>query len=94
MELLKDLKVTIYLRLTFVESSKYDDANVFRNENFKYPIGKLGTDIEINFLHYKTEAEVKDKWERRNQRINWDNLFIACTDRAGMTNKLTTGFDE
>jgi uncharacterized protein (DUF1919 family) len=94
MELLKDLKTTINLPLTFVESSKYEGANAFRGENFKYPIGELGTDIEIHFLHYKTEAEAKDKWERRKQRINWDNLFIACTDRDGMTPELMTVFDE
>jgi uncharacterized protein (DUF1919 family) len=94
MELLKDLKTTISLPLTFVESSKYEDANVFRNENYKYPIGKLGTGIEIQFLHYKTEEEARDKWERRKQRINWDNLFIACTDRDGMTKQLMTAFDD
>jgi uncharacterized protein (DUF1919 family) len=93
-ELLKDLKTTINLPLTFVESSKYEDANVFRNENFKYPIGRLGTGIEIQFLHYKTEEDARDKWERRKQRINWDNLFIACTDRDGMTEQLMTAFDE
>jgi uncharacterized protein (DUF1919 family) len=94
MELLKDLKATIYLPLVFVESSKYEDANVFRNESYKYSIGKLGTDIEIHFLHYKTEAEAIDKWERRKQRINWDNLFIACTDRDGMTPELMSVFDD
>jgi uncharacterized protein (DUF1919 family) len=94
MELLKDLKTSISLPLTFVESSKYKDANLFRNENYKYPIGKLGTDIEIQFLHYKTEEEAKDKWGRRKQRINWDNLFIACTDRDGMTTELMQVFDD
>jgi uncharacterized protein (DUF1919 family) len=92
-ELLKDLKTTISLPLTFVEASKYEDANVFRNESYKYPIGKLGTDVEIHFLHYKTEAEAKDKWERRIQRIKWQNLFIACTDRDRMTQDLMQAFD-
>jgi uncharacterized protein (DUF1919 family) len=94
MELLKDLKTTTSLPLTFVETSNYEDANVFRSKNFKYPIGKLGNTIEIQFLHYKTEAEAKDKWERRKQRINWDKLFIACTDRDGMTKELMKAFDD
>jgi uncharacterized protein (DUF1919 family) len=94
MELLKDLKTTTSLPLTFVETSNYEDANVFRNKNYKYPIGKLGNTIEIQFLHYKTEAEAKDKWERRKQRINWDKLFIACTDRDGMTKELMKAFDD
>jgi uncharacterized protein (DUF1919 family) len=100
LELLQNLKTNSNLTLTFATISKYEDASTYRDENCNYPIGVLGDTIEIQFLHYKTEAEAEaeaeaeDKRERRNQRINWDNLFIACTDRDGMTKKLTTGFDE
>jgi uncharacterized protein (DUF1919 family) len=94
LELLKDLKTNINLALSFITASKYQEANIYRDKNYNYPIGVLGDAIEIHFLHYKTEAEAKDKWERRRQRINWDNLFIACTDRDGMTEQLMTAFDE
>lgn len=90
---LKNLKTNINLPLTFVETSKYEDANVFRRNEHSYPIGKLGDDIEIQFLHYKTKEEALEKWERRKQRINWDNLFVSCTDRDGMTQELMEEFD-
>jgi uncharacterized protein (DUF1919 family) len=96
LELLQNLKSNSNLTLTFATISKYQDANTYRDENCNYPIGVLGDTIEIQFSHYKAEAEAEaeDKRERRKQRINWDNLFIACTDRAGMTKKLMTVFDE
>lgn len=47
-----------------------------------YPIGKLD-DIEIHFMHYETCKEAKEAWERRKARINWDKIFVICTDRDG-----------
>ena len=44
-----------------------------------YPVGLL-EDVEIYFMHYKTEAEARQKWEERTQRINYNNLFIIMTD--------------
>jgi uncharacterized protein (DUF1919 family) len=44
-----------------------------------YPIGVLG-DIEIHFMHYKSEEEAQEKWSRRLRRINLDNLFVVFSD--------------
>lgn len=49
------------------------------------PIGRLG-DIEVVFLHYPTQKEAAEKWRRRAERINYDNLIFKfakmnfCTD--------------
>lgn len=32
--------------------------------------------IEIFFLHFHSEQEAREKWERRVQRINWNRLLI------------------
>ena len=32
-------------------------------------------------MHYKTEEEAAAKWYERCQRINWDKLYIICSDR-------------
>ena len=64
--------------------SKHHDMLVTRNQ-LPCPIGKLD-DVEIVFLHYKTEKDAIEKWERRKQRINWNNLYIkfsvmnCCTE--------------
>lgn len=61
------------------EDSKY--FNEFKNKvKHQYPIGKID-DIEIHFLHYKTEEEAVDKWKRRCERINWDKMIFKFSQR-------------
>lgn len=69
---------------------KYDI--VFINTNKPYPVGVL-KDITIQFVHYNSEEEVKDSWNRRKKRINWNNLFVICCDE-GLTDNDIIGFDE
>jgi uncharacterized protein (DUF1919 family) len=93
-EFLKDLQGFMNVTPEFISSSRYPEANLFRIENDPYPIGLLKNSVEIHFLHYKSDQEALEKWERRKQRINWDKLFIACTDRDRMTPELMKEFDE
>lgn len=41
--------------------------------------------IEIFFLHYHSEQEAREKWERRVQRINWNKLLVKFNDQNGCT---------
>lgn len=41
-------------------------------------------DVEVNFVHYHSDEEALDIWNRRKDRILWDNLFIIATDHDGM----------
>ena len=61
--------------------------------NPSYPIGVLGDDIEIHFLHYHSEQEAREKWERRVERINWDRLFISFSERDLCTPQHIAQFD-
>lgn len=70
-KLLENLEYYLNLELRFVKNSKYG--------NFKYPIGILD-DVEIHFLHYFSEEEAKEKWERRAKRINWSNILVKMND--------------
>jgi uncharacterized protein (DUF1919 family) len=69
-----------YLKL--LKNIKYyllDNELVFlRIEEFNFPIAVLG-DILIYFKGYKTAEEADEKWRRRLQRMNWDNLFVKMT---------------
>lgn len=73
---IKNLKYYINLELNFikVDESKYKKELMEKFE-VDVPIGILD-DIEIIFLHYKTEKEAYEKWNRRCKRINWNNLII------------------
>ena len=44
--------------------------------------GKLD-DLEIYFLHYHSNEEALNKWKDRNQRINFEKIFVIQTDRDG-----------
>lgn len=45
-----------------------------------FPVGKLN-DIEIYFMHYKTEEEAREKWQRRSERINWDKIIFKFSNQ-------------
>ena len=66
------------LEFISLEDSKY--RNYLKKLNYNSPIGKL-KDIEIMFLHYNTEEEAEEKWNRRKQRINWNNIIYKFSDQ-------------
>ena len=49
----------------------------------EYPIGILGGDIRIDFMHYHSCSEAKEAWNRRKARINYDRVLVLSTDRNG-----------
>ena len=50
-------------------------------------------DVEIVFLHYKTEAEAKEKWERRKMRVNYDDIIYKFSRMNLCTEEHLKGFD-
>ena len=54
------------------------------DEKVNWPVGKLG-DLRINFMHYGSFEEAKNKWDERKKRINWNKLFFMLTEREGCT---------
>lgn len=55
------------------------------HNGYLYPVGKIG-DVTIRFVHYKTWDEVVEKWSRRVQRINYDNLFFLLDEAVDSLN--------
>ena len=95
-----DLRRYLDIPLRFIDpsESKYYEILKERNQTDK-PVGLLD-DVEIVFLHYKSQEEALEKWNRRKARVNFDNIFIkmsrmdCCTenelrqfDRLQFTNK-------
>lgn len=72
-KLLENLEYYLSVPLTFTGQSKY-------LEELKYPVGLLD-DIEVHFMHYVSEQEAHEKWNRRLERMNWENLFVKACDR-------------
>lgn len=94
-EFLSDLKNNLKEKITFVEKSKYEIGNQrLANHKYKYPIGLLNGKIEINFLHYHSIAEAEDKWYRRSERVDFNNLIVFGSEMDLCTKKDIEAFDK
>ena len=69
--------------LRFVELKNSKKASRFQKDQ-GFPVGYL-YDIEIYFMHYKTEAEAREKWNRRKLRINKKCMIFKMSERDGAT---------
>lgn len=59
-----------------------------------YPIAELGNgDVKLHFVHYKTFEDAKEKWDRRKERIDYDNLYFIFNDRNGCSREDMIAFD-
>lgn len=75
-KLLENLEPNLKLPLVFKNESNYEEMQATK-AGANFPMAVLGnTNIEIHFLHYKTEAEAAEKWITRVSRMDWDNLYI------------------
>lgn len=58
-----------------------------------YPVGVVN-DCRIEFMHYHTFDEAKQKWILRSKRIEWNNLLLILVERDGCTYENLKEFDE
>ena len=99
LKFLSDLEGYLYGILTFIapEKSRWKDApQVSGDRRFgSYPVGHLSNGkntIEIFFLHYHSEQEAREKWERRCKRMNWERMLVKFNDQNGCTSKNVQDF--
>lgn len=92
LKLLKNLDYYLSQELTFSKKSKYEEINKKR-ETDPYPIGNLD-DVELALMHYKSEEEAKDKWDRRKKRMNLENIFVKACEQNGSSWEFLREFDE
>ena len=80
----KNLEYYISQNLNFIswEESKHHELY----PKMRFPVAKLD-DIEIYFMHYSTEEEAAEKWNRRVERLNTDMLIFKISEREDMTEK-------
>lgn len=79
------------LRFIPYKSSKHRNELLKRGQT-NVPIGILGDDVEIVFLHYSSEKEAYEKWTRRCERINYGNLIIKISEMNGCTHTILESF--
>lgn len=70
--------------ISFVNDLNYylnQDVEEVRDINQSFPVGRIKgdenhIDVNIEFQHYKTFKEGKNKWNERKVRINLNNIYI------------------
>lgn len=78
-----NLKHYLSLELEFIDvehSKYYDKVTDNQTKEITYPIARLG-DIEVFFMHYHSQQEATEKWERRKKRTNYDKLLFKMSER-------------
>ena len=69
------------------------DFEEIKDELVSYPIGLLGGEIKVNFLHYNSFEQAVEAWRRRAKRIHYDNIKVVLVERDGCTAKDLMDFD-
>lgn len=90
----KNLKHYLSIELEFIDSEKSKNIDYVKSTNMygEYPVARLD-DIEIYFMHYKTEKEAREKWERRVKRVDFDNLLVILFENETTTEEILREFD-
>lgn len=57
-----------------------------------FPIGIID-DVEVVFLHYRSDEEAIQKWEKRKKRINLSNLIVKFNDQNECSEQHLIEFD-
>lgn len=75
------------------DSVHYEDIIANHHPRFhNCPYARLG-DIELRFAHYKTPEDAMNHWNKRKQRVNYDNLIIKFSEHQGCTEEHLRAFD-
>ncbi len=78
LKFVSNMRRYLSMNLDFIsvkEANRYDECKGYISALGNYPIGRLG-DLNLHFLHYKSEEEAYNKWNRRKARINWNKLIV------------------
>ena len=89
-----NLRYYMSLDLKFIplEGSGHE-ATIRKSGKGCVPIGVLD-DIHIIFLHYKSEEEAYEKWNRRRERMNFDNIIIKFSNLGPASEEVLKKFSE
>ena len=92
LKLLEDLRGRLSHPPRPATESRYESVRAVYGTPAPYPIGILGDDVEVHFLHYATWEEALEKWTRRAARIRWDRLFVKFGDQNESSGELVRRF--
>ena len=93
LKLCTDYKRYFSKEIQFIACEQSKNYEIFKDSDRwgEYPIGKID-DIEIYFMHYKSEEEAREKWYRRVSRINEKNVIFLYSENEGCSQNFVKRF--
>ena len=76
--------------------SKWNSYFLEKKKDINCPIMQLkykDNVIEIFKLHYQTEKEAKEKWDRRKKRVNFENMIVKMSEQNNFSSKNLKDFE-
>lgn len=74
--LAENLEEAVAAPLTFRTSSRHANVRERHGHRPGFPVGYLGGEIELLFVHYASEAGARSTWERRRERMAFDDVLL------------------
>lgn len=93
LKFVKNLKYYMSVDLKFISASESKYSDELRNRNQLDRIIGVLDDVEIFFLHYHSEKEAYEKWNRRKARINWNKIVVKFSQMNDCYDKQLQQFD-
>lgn len=90
---LKNFDFYIKQPLTFIKTNKSKYYESLCENGYNNVIIGVLKDVEIVFLHYKTQEEARNKWEKRCKRLS-KNIIFKFNDQNDCTYEDLKEFDE
>lgn len=92
-KLVADFETYMAKELTFAPNSKYPDHPKARRRDTPCPIGLLG-DVELQFIHYASEDDAAEKWNKRKARMDHTKLYYILVVPKTCDQEIISQFTE
>lgn len=92
-KLLSNLKKYLESNLEIIPAEKSNHYQELKQkQQLNVPIGLLGEDVEVVFLHCLSSEEAIEKWNRRVKRVNYNNLIVKFSEMNGCSSEHLKAF--
>lgn len=95
-EFLENFSFALLEKLEFMDQKDSKHADELKRLgifNGDYPVGLLDGKYELHFLHYRSEADARDKWFRRLKRINKNRVIFKFSDGDKFEDSMVARFE-
>ena len=91
---ISDLKHYCSYDLKIIRAEESRHYNYLKTQNNTNALIGVLDDVEIVLLHFHSPEEAIEKWRRRVDRINWDNIILKFSEQNYVTEEQLRQVDD